>query len=90
MDDWVYPEHCKDTPLHYLAERIIVFVSDDEKERRLKEFKSWATHCNYPESLDINQSNCNPELQGPVPFKGNSKSNFLVTAFYGNQITKNG
>ena len=58
------PKHCKDNLKNH-AKRIIVFVSNDEKVFRLKEFKKWLNDCNYPDSA-INQSFYKAKLQGTI------------------------
>ena len=79
-----HPKHCKDNLPYNLAKRIIVFVSNDKKvEMRLKELKNWLKNCNYPDSV-INQSFHNAKLQGPAPFKDNSKNIPFVTTYYEN------
>ena len=55
-------KHCKDNLKNH-AKRIIVFVSNDEKVFRLKEFEKWLNDCNYPDSA-INQSFYKAKLQG--------------------------
>ena len=79
-----HPKHCKDNLPYSLAKRIIVFISNDQKvEMGLKEWKNWLKDCNYPDSV-INQSFCNAKLQGPAPFKDNSKNIPFVTTYYEN------
>ena len=79
-----HPKHCQDNLPYNLAKRIINFICNDENiEMGLKEWKNWFKDCNYPDSI-INQSFYNAKLQGPDPFKDNSKNIPFVTTFYEN------
>ena len=84
-----HPKHCKDNLPDNSAERIIVFVSNDEKvEMRLKNLKSWLKDCNHPDKVII-QSFYNAKLRDPAPFADSSKNIPSVTTYYGNIDNKN-
>ena len=77
------------TIFHNSTERIIVFVSNDEKvEMRLKNLKSWLKDCNHPDKVII-QSFYNAKLRDPAPFADSSKNIPSVTTYYGNIDNKN-
>ena len=62
-----HPEHIKRNIPYNLAKRIIVFVSNSEKEEmRLAQLKDWLEDCYYPNDV-IGKAFHNAKLQGPAP-----------------------
>ena len=82
-----HPPHVKNNIPYTLAKRIIVFCSDDEREKfRLQELKTWLIKCNYPIDI-ITQGFKNAKLQGPAPAPNNSKNKLIFTSKYINNYS---
>ena len=80
-----HPQHIKENIPFNLAKRIIVFVSNEEKEKvRLEELKLWLLNCQYPLKV-ISKGIHNAKLQGPAPSLSHKPKIIpLVTTFYNN------
>ena len=80
-----HPNHIKCNIPFNLAKRILVFLSDEQKEAlRLKELQKWLLNCGYPESV-IDKSFFNAKLQGPANKPANSKNILtLASTYYSN------
>ena len=80
-----HPEHIKINIPYNLAKRIIVFVSDSNKEKyRLHELYQWLINCNYPSNV-IDKCFHNAKLQGPAP-EPRKQENILtfISTYYSN------
>ena len=61
-----HPDSCKNIVLCTIAERIIVFVSDDKKiDLRLKELRNWLKNNKCPDHI-IAKNVHDAKLQGPA------------------------
>ena len=85
-----HPTHIKENIPFNLAKRIIVFCSNERKEKvRLNELKQWLLKCNYPEKLIDKKFHC-AKLQGPAN-KAKAKDSVipLVSPYYNNYSMRN-
>ena len=80
-----HPDHIKKNIPFNLAKRIIVFVSNEEREKiRLNELQTWLRHCNYPSKV-ISRAFRNAQLRGPAPSKAHEAKKIpLITTYYNN------